>query len=90
MADYRLRFSSERAWTPPCRCCRCRRLSPPMLAAPNATRTIPCSGKWGLNYMKGRLRSHPDVARRHHADLLEPPIEAKISMKSELKRQKSP
>jgi isopenicillin N synthase-like dioxygenase len=24
----------------------------------------------GLNYMKGRLRSHPDVARRHHADLL--------------------
>jgi isopenicillin N synthase-like dioxygenase len=25
----------------------------------------------GLNYMKGRLRSHPDVAQRHHADLLE-------------------
>ncbi len=24
----------------------------------------------GLNYMKGRLRSHPDVAERHHADLL--------------------
>ena len=24
----------------------------------------------GLNYMKGRLRSHPDVAQRHHADLL--------------------
>jgi isopenicillin N synthase-like dioxygenase len=24
----------------------------------------------GLNYLKGRLRSHPDVARRHHADLL--------------------
>jgi isopenicillin N synthase-like dioxygenase len=23
----------------------------------------------GQNYMKGRLRSHPDVARRHHADL---------------------
>jgi isopenicillin N synthase-like dioxygenase len=23
----------------------------------------------GLNYMKGRLRSHPDVAQRHHADL---------------------
>ena len=26
----------------------------------------------GKNYLKGRLRSHPDVARRHHADLLEP------------------
>jgi isopenicillin N synthase-like dioxygenase len=24
----------------------------------------------GRNYLKGRLRSHPDVARRHHADLL--------------------
>jgi isopenicillin N synthase-like dioxygenase len=24
----------------------------------------------GLNYLKGRLRSHPDVARRHHADLI--------------------
>jgi len=23
-----------------------------------------------MNYMKGRLRSHPDVAQRHHADLL--------------------
>jgi isopenicillin N synthase-like dioxygenase len=26
----------------------------------------------GKNYLKGRLRSHPDVARRHHADLLDP------------------
>lgn len=25
----------------------------------------------GKNYLKSRLRSHPDVARRHHADLLE-------------------
>jgi isopenicillin N synthase-like dioxygenase len=25
----------------------------------------------GLNYLKGRLRSHPDVAKRHHADLAE-------------------
>jgi len=24
------------------------------------------------NYLKSRLRSHPDVARKHHADLLEP------------------
>ncbi|CAN5707181.1 isopenicillin N synthase family oxygenase [soil metagenome] len=26
----------------------------------------------GKNHLKSRLRSHPDVARRHHADLLEP------------------
>lgn len=27
----------------------------------------------GWNYLKGRLRSHPDVAQRHHADLLPAP-----------------
>jgi hypothetical protein len=26
----------------------------------------------GKNHLKSRLRSHPDVARRHHADLLDP------------------
>jgi len=26
----------------------------------------------GRNYLKGRLRSHPDVASRHHADLIDP------------------
>jgi isopenicillin N synthase-like dioxygenase len=26
----------------------------------------------GRNYLKSRLRSHPDVARRHHADLIDP------------------
>jgi hypothetical protein len=26
----------------------------------------------GKNYLKGRLRSHPDVARRHYADLVDP------------------
>jgi isopenicillin N synthase-like dioxygenase len=26
----------------------------------------------GRNYLKGRLRSHPDVAKRHHADLVDP------------------
>lgn len=25
----------------------------------------------GKNYLKSRLRSHPDVARRHHADLID-------------------
>jgi len=26
----------------------------------------------GRNYLKGRLRSHPDVAKRHYADLVDP------------------
>jgi isopenicillin N synthase-like dioxygenase len=26
----------------------------------------------GQNYLKGRLRSHPDVAKRHYADLVDP------------------
>jgi isopenicillin N synthase-like dioxygenase len=26
----------------------------------------------GRNYLKSRLRSHPDVAQRHHADLIDP------------------
>jgi hypothetical protein len=25
----------------------------------------------GRNYLKSRLRSHPDVARRHHSDLID-------------------
>ena len=30
----------------------------------------------GENYLKGRLRSHPDVARRYYADLIEPDASA--------------
>lgn len=30
----------------------------------------------GENYLKGRLRSHPDVARRRHADLIAPDASA--------------
>jgi hypothetical protein len=26
----------------------------------------------GRNYLKSRLRSHPDAARRHYADLIDP------------------
>ena len=33
----------------------------------------------GQNYLKGRLRSHPDVARRHHADLIDPGSPASAS-----------
>jgi isopenicillin N synthase-like dioxygenase len=48
---------------------------PPALAA--AVRGVtqdpfnPLFREVGRNYLKSRLRSHPDVARRHHADLLD-------------------
>jgi len=49
---------------------------PPHLAAESRGVTQdpqnPLFREAGRNYLKGRLRSHPDVARRHHADLLEP------------------
>ena len=47
---------------------------PPALAThargPEQDPLNPLIREVGLNYLKGRLRSHPDVARRHHADLL--------------------
>jgi isopenicillin N synthase-like dioxygenase len=47
---------------------------PPALAAgargPERDPHNPLFREVGLNYLKGRLRSHPDVAQRHHADLL--------------------
>src|SRR5277367_3612991 len=48
---------------------------PPALAAgargPERDPHNPLFREVGLNYLKGRLRSHPDVAQRHHADLIE-------------------
>src|SRR3984957_5531322 len=48
---------------------------PPALAAeargPERDPQNPLFREVGMNYLKGRLRSHPDVARRHHSDLLE-------------------
>lgn len=48
---------------------------PPALAArargPERDPHNPLIREVGRNYLKGRLRSHPDVAQRHHADLLE-------------------
>ena len=34
----------------------------------------------GTNYLKGRLRSHPDVAKRHHSDLIsaQAPLDAAV------------
>lgn len=47
---------------------------PPALAAQSNGITQdprnPLFREVGRNYLKGRLRSHPDVARTHHADLL--------------------
>jgi isopenicillin N synthase-like dioxygenase len=47
---------------------------PPELAAqargPERDPNNPLFRSVGENYLKGRLRSHPDVARRHHADLV--------------------
>jgi isopenicillin N synthase-like dioxygenase len=48
---------------------------PPALAAeakgPASDPENPLFQHAGTNYLKGRLRSHPDVARRHYADLIE-------------------
>jgi isopenicillin N synthase-like dioxygenase len=53
----------------------------PVLTLPPALATHACDPEQdprntlirevGLNYLKGRLRSHSDVAQRHHADLLQ-------------------
>jgi isopenicillin N synthase-like dioxygenase len=49
---------------------------PPELAAqargPERDPNNPLFRSVGQNYLKGRLRSHPDVAQRYYADLLEP------------------
>jgi isopenicillin N synthase-like dioxygenase len=49
---------------------------PPELAAqargPERDPNNPLFRGVGQNYLKGRLRSHPDVARRYYAELLEP------------------
>jgi isopenicillin N synthase-like dioxygenase len=49
---------------------------PPELAAQSRGLTQdplnPLFHEVGRNYLKSRLRSHPDVARQHHADLLDP------------------
>lgn len=51
---------------------------PPALAAEATGYTRdpanPLFRQVGLNTLKGRLRSHPDVAARHHADLLDTPL----------------
>lgn len=56
---------------------------PPVLAAqargPASDPANPLFRDVGRNYLKGRLRSHPDVAARHYADLLSTTGEAKAA-----------
>ncbi|HVW71391.1 MAG TPA: 2-oxoglutarate and iron-dependent oxygenase domain-containing protein [Steroidobacteraceae bacterium] len=56
---------------------------PPELAAqargPERDPQNPLFRDVGRNQLKGRLRSHPDVARRHHADLIDPETPATAS-----------
>jgi isopenicillin N synthase-like dioxygenase len=56
---------------------------PPELAAqargPERDPNNPLFRDVGQNYLKGRLRSHPDVAQRYYADLVEPGASALTS-----------
>jgi isopenicillin N synthase-like dioxygenase len=50
-------------------------LAPPLAAEARGVTQDPLNPLFrdvAKNYLKSRLRSHPDVARRHHADLLDP------------------
>jgi isopenicillin N synthase-like dioxygenase len=62
---------------------------PPALASrargPERDPHNPLFREVGLNYLKGRLRSHPDVARRHHADLMEPLPETTSPLRDQIK-----
>ena len=49
-----------------------RRTSRPQAGGLTQDPLNPLFHEVGRNYLKGRLRSHPDVAQRHHADLLDP------------------
>ncbi len=62
--------SSAHAWIRPCPCSRCRRQLAAEARGVSQDPHNPLFRDVGKNYLKGRLRSHPDVARRHYADLL--------------------
>ena len=62
-------FSSVRSWTPKYRCISCRR-SWRQAHGPTSDPDNPLLREVGWNYLKGRLRSHRDVAQRYYADAL--------------------
>ena len=61
--------SSARNSTPMCRCSTCRRSCKAEARGVTRDPHNPLFRKVGQNALKSRLRSHPDVAQRHHADL---------------------
>ena len=59
------------AWRRRSRRSSCRRSSRPRHRRPEPqTPTIRCSPTYGDNWLKFRIRSHPDVAAIHHSDLV--------------------
>ena len=56
------RSSSRHGWTPWCPACRCRRNCARRRAGRPAKRANPLFREVATNTLKGRLRSHPDVA----------------------------
>ncbi len=71
-------FFSVPTTTPRCRFSNCRPRAPPRRRGPRATRQTRSSTKSAGTISK-RLRSHPDVARRHYADLVATPADAVAS-----------
>jgi hypothetical protein len=57
-----------RGWMPQCRCCTDAGAG--AQAQPGDRSANPLFYETGFNMLKGRLRSHPEVARRHYADVL--------------------
>ena len=61
--------SSARAWTRWCRCINCRRRWR-QARGPASDPLNPLLRDVGYNYLKGRIRSHPDVAQRFYRDVI--------------------
>ncbi|VFS90156.1 2OG-Fe(II) oxygenase superfamily [Kluyvera cryocrescens] len=68
--DSPLPFSSVHNSTRWCRSIRYRKRWRERPTGRKAIRKIRCCGDVGWNYLKGRLRSHPDVAERYYRDVL--------------------
>ena len=63
--------STTPAWKPRWRRSICRRGRALAPGGQNTNPKDPVLATYGENWLKFRLRSHPDVAAIHHADLLE-------------------
>ncbi len=65
-----LRSSSARNWTPWCRFTLPATRPAQEAPGPESDPHNPLLRDVGWNYLKGRLRSHPDVAERYYRDVL--------------------